>query len=787
MTDETKGGGAASATGLPAAQQLENLRSAKPPSTEGSGEVPRDPSENVEPPGDASEDPEALGEVQQDSPESPGDASEDSDESSDVSEASEGLSEVYEGSDALSEVSEEELTLPLSAESAQPDPIDSLSPTETASAPDVPRQASFVSRNVVMSAATLDRDVAQASTVVDNCREIYAVAKTALEELGVLASRYLTFEQKKRVYAQAASFGQPLRPAAALPGMPQQAVGGGFTPTPGIIEEIERSILARVQHQIGADLAQLARRAGDTAAVAGTSSEVGEKLDSLAGALRSLERSLPTRIGEVVDSKLSHGTVQQSAPTGLLAAVEEVRSAVTGFSIDDLDLKAIASMTDRAGSNQLPPLGGQNNGVQDRQGAPSNSSYESSSSPGTLSPREENEPRVEVNRSEPTSRRDEEAPEERILLTPSSQPGPEVSQSTPRTAVVFLEDDEEELGLESLDLDTGEMPEVQLSSSLPMEQVDEGDFVPSEPSTGEEKSSLSSPSSEHSRSSFTELAEGNEDPEEPTVAVTSDELAKRDEAEPTADNVAEAEQTVPAAAEDVVLAPVVSEEDSIELDLGAVTGDVSPPESVSLSIGESEEEEEEATVVAPVPEASSGQVEATPSRSLGEMKDETEVELRLQHAAELRGRNRLSEALQQYDAVIEQSGPNYEAHIGRGVVFLQTRNYEEAAKEFSIAERIDSTRPAGALGLAEVSFHQKHFVEAIEHYSSCIRLDPRLAQAFRNRGLCYYHQQNFSSAESDLRKAYELDPALPNIKKYLKITRNKLRTSNGGSSSQPSA
>jgi tetratricopeptide (TPR) repeat protein len=109
------------------------------------------------------------------------------------------------------------------------------------------------------------------------------------------------------------------------------------------------------------------------------------------------------------------------------------------------------------------------------------------------------------------------------------------------------------------------------------------------------------------------------------------------------------------------------------------------------------------------------------------------------------------------------------------VVFLQTRNYERAADEFATAERLDSSRPAGALGLAEVSFHQKHFAEAIEHYSTCIKLDPRLAQAFRNRGLCHYHQKEFQHSASDLRKAYELDPTLPNIKKYLKIARNKLR------------
>jgi tetratricopeptide (TPR) repeat protein len=162
----------------------------------------------------------------------------------------------------------------------------------------------------------------------------------------------------------------------------------------------------------------------------------------------------------------------------------------------------------------------------------------------------------------------------------------------------------------------------------------------------------------------------------------------------------------------------------------------------------------------------------------------TEVEIRLQHAAELRGRNKLAESMKQYDEVIELTGPNYEAHIGRGVVFLQTRNYQRAAAEFAIAERLDSKRPAGALGLAEVSFHQKQFAEAIKHYSTCIQLDPRLAQAFRNRGLCHYHQNDYDQSAGDLRRAFELDPSLPNIKKYLKIAQNKQRAEDEASGAE---
>jgi len=598
--------------------------------------------------------------------------------------------------------------------------------------------------------------MSRSERVVATCTEIYAVAKTALDEVNQGASPYLTFQQKKHIHAQAANFAAEPPHALYSTDFSNSEFRIGSTGQDSIsVEEIERRIFQRIQDSLGSELGLLASRAGSTAIDAGQGSNVGSKLEGLAGALRALERSLPERISEVLDSKLTTSPSSNGSSQGLIAAVQEVRSARTGFSIADLDLSAVAALTDRAGLANLPRL------------TPVNSPEETLPYPAPI-------PLVipalddKGNASLVPESLELEAP-----LIPAEEP-------VPQTAVVFLEqpvedhpeldeddldeadkDNIEEEFLESIDLDLADLDE----ADLDLADLDEADLDGAELDEAD-------------------LDEADLDEGDPITL-----------AEPTPTS------------ENVVLAPVVTEEDSFELDLGGVTGDVSPPELAVKDSAESDSDEawveldlsddpeQEATVVAAedaeeatvfqtpaaeeatVVEAPEDVTEAAPSAddSTPPLTSDTEIEIRLQHAAELRSRNKLAESMRQYDEVITITGPNYEAHIGRGVVFLQTRNYERAAAEFTTASGLDNTRPAGSLGLAEVSFHQKHFAQAIEHYSACIRLDPRLAQAFRNRGLCHYHQADYQQSASDLRKAFELDPTLPNIKKYLKIAQNKLR------------
>lgn len=154
----------------------------------------------------------------------------------------------------------------------------------------------------------------------------------------------------------------------------------------------------------------------------------------------------------------------------------------------------------------------------------------------------------------------------------------------------------------------------------------------------------------------------------------------------------------------------------------------------------------------------------------------------LQRASEMRLRKQTAAAMELYNKVLDMDPRNYEAHIGRGVLHLESRDFKRAADEFSVAEQLDATRPAAALGLAEVHFHRKQFNKAIRYYSQCLTLDDRLAQAYCNRGLSLYYQKNYKKAFLDLMRAYELDPELPNIRKYLKLVKNKVKAEAEGGS-----
>ncbi len=152
------------------------------------------------------------------------------------------------------------------------------------------------------------------------------------------------------------------------------------------------------------------------------------------------------------------------------------------------------------------------------------------------------------------------------------------------------------------------------------------------------------------------------------------------------------------------------------------------------------------------------------------------IERYLQRAAEMRNRRQAAAAMELYSKVLDLDPDNYEAHIGRGVLNLEAKDYKRAVEEFTRAEKIDPSRPASALGLAEVHFHRKQFNKAIRHYTQCLKLDDKLAQAYCNRGLSYYYQKNYKKAFLDLMRAYDIDPDLPNIKKYLKLVRNKVKS-----------
>jgi tetratricopeptide (TPR) repeat protein len=224
---------------------------------------------------------------------------------------------------------------------------------------------------------------------------------------------------------------------------------------------------------------------------------------------------------------------------------------------------------------------------------------------------------------------------------------------------------------------------------------------------------------------------------------------------------------------DVEVSLEVDEGDLIELELGEVDDDDDNPSLITLGTGP---DDIESISVAEISSEYDLAVEKEEEEEANPNEDAGHIERYLQRAAEMRARKQSAAAMELYSKVLDLDADNYEAHVGRGVLHLEAKDYKRSVDEFTRAEKIDSSRPAGALGLAEVHFHRKQFSKAIRHYTRCLKLDDKLAQAYCNRGLSYYYQKNYKKAFLDLMKAYDLDSELPKIKKYLKLVRNKVKT-----------
>ena len=244
-----------------------------------------------------------------------------------------------------------------------------------------------------------------------------------------------------------------------------------------------------------------------------------------------------------------------------------------------------------------------------------------------------------------------------------------------------------------------------------------------------------------------------------------------------------------AAVEEISVIREIQEDDvAIEID-GSL--DIDEGELVELDLGELEDDDDNPALMTlgtgpddinslSVAEVSSGyevdEIEDEPMEADDAGDTTRTINRYLQRAAEMRTRNQSAAALELYSKVLDLDQNNYEAHVGRGIVHLEAKDYKRSVEEFTRAEGIDPGRPDGSLGLAEVHFHRKQFNKAIRHYTQCLKLDDKLAQAYCNRGLSYYYQKNYKKAFLDLMKAYDLDSELPNIKKYLKLVRNKVKT-----------
>ena len=627
-----------------------------------------------------------------------------------------------------------------------------------------------------------DFDPAASERILAATAGIFSTARIAVAEATQATAPFLSFAQKSKVAALATDF--EMRQAApmllqeapapvAAPAVVEVPVGEALSR-----EDVEAIVSHRIEIAVrdalkalglGPDisLSHQIERQVETQLAVGESRLLDYVKGHLTNALEMVESTLDERIADFLDGAAGDAAddeAEQEVKAEVDAAVEEVREALlknidevrtvdVGFNLDDMDMSAIAGISDRVSSDGMEAIADDDLAVAMGDGEEIEVGGDDEIEVGGDDEIDEIEAgaddEIEVGGDDEIDENEAGADDEI-----------EVGGAGEIDEIEAGADDEID------EIEAGGDDEIEAGG----DEIDEAGETLDATSPGEDQPTESVEATEEADEISAELLELDDARQideidlESVEELSIIESAEIEEAEIDIDDDLELESgelvEVEVEDEDEVLA------DALEIDLEDEEEDDNP---AIMTLGEGPEDLQ----VTPLGD---DDFEVTIEGEEFEPEEKDAIERYLQRAAEMRGRKQFPAAMELYNKVIDLDPANYEAFIGRGVLHLEGKDYKRAVEAFTEAEKIDPSRPASALGLAEVHFHRKQFNKAIRHYTQCLKLDDGLAQAYCNRGLSYYYQKNYKKAFLDLMRAYDIDADLPNIKKYLKLVRSKVKS-----------
>ena len=610
-----------------------------------------------------------------------------------------------------------------------------------------------------------DFDLAASERILAASAGIFSTSRIAVAEATLATAPFLSFAQKSRIAALATDFEmrqmstpalQEIAPAAGAPAVVEVSAGEGLTR-----EDVEAIVSHRIEIAVqdalkrlglGPDvsLSRQIERQVETQLAAGESRLLDYVRGHLTSALEMVESTLDERIADFFDGaagEIAEEEADQEAKAEVDAAVEEVREALlknidevrtvdVGFNLDDLDIAGIAGISDRVSSERIGAIGDDAVAVAMGDGEEVE-----------LGDGEE----IEVGG-------DDDYEIDEIEVEGDEIEGDEIEAVEVEAVEVEAVEVEVEVEADADEDSSGDETEDGAGAAVTLEGTAPTEDQPTD--TMEATDEVDAELLE-----LDDAASIDEIDLEPVEEISIIESAESEavEVEVEDDLVLETGELVEVGDESDEYDDALA--DALEIE---IEDDDEEENAAILTLGEGPEDLQ----VAPL----SDDFEVTVEGEEFEPEDKDAIERYLQRAAEMRGRKQFPAAMELYSKVLDLDPANYEAFIGRGVLYLESKDYKRAVEAFTEAEKIDPSRPASALGLAEVHFHRKQFNKAIRHYTQCLKLDDGLAQAYCNRGLSYYYQKNYKKAFLDLMRAYDLDADLPNIKKYLKLVRSKVKS-----------
>jgi len=135
---------------------------------------------------------------------------------------------------------------------------------------------------------------------------------------------------------------------------------------------------------------------------------------------------------------------------------------------------------------------------------------------------------------------------------------------------------------------------------------------------------------------------------------------------------------------------------------------------------------------------------------------------------------RFEEALAAFSRVLGD-GPDARAYLGRGRIYLDHHDFNEAMNDFALAEELMPGAPEPLVAMGDLCFAAKDYVQSIEYLTLALKQQPNNAMALTRRGMSLYYRKQFEMALDDLQRAARLDPDIPMLGSYLVRAERRVR------------
>ncbi len=127
----------------------------------------------------------------------------------------------------------------------------------------------------------------------------------------------------------------------------------------------------------------------------------------------------------------------------------------------------------------------------------------------------------------------------------------------------------------------------------------------------------------------------------------------------------------------------------------------------------------------------------------------------------LRSESKNQEAVDCYSETLYLSPDNPAALLGRGGLYHQMRQYENAVEDLTRYTALSPKNPKGYIDRGLVFRVLKKYDRAISDLSHAVRLRPGNGDAYIHRGGAYFEAGNYHIALADFKKAVKIDPENP--------------------------